>query len=178
MAARGSLCLPHVRRTLAGSTKVLGRDEAAKKPPVYAVVASAVAFMGPKWRWWPSWDPSGDGLLCLWVRLPCLRQHHAGRDISRVRGERRVGGQLLRVRCHHRGEVEHGRPPPLGSHEGHRRGDDCVYRWFLCCFISSKDLLRPCKCLPDMRKTKGSAGGHLDYVLPLQLAGNICSENG
>ena len=50
MAARGSLCLPHVRQTLAGSTKVLGRDEAAKKPPECAVVASAVAFMGPKWR--------------------------------------------------------------------------------------------------------------------------------
>ena len=50
MAARGSLCLPHVRQTLAGSTKVLGRDEAAKKPPESAVVASAVAFMGPKWR--------------------------------------------------------------------------------------------------------------------------------
>ena len=53
MAARGSLCLPHVRQTLAGSTKVLGRDEAAKKPPECAVVASAVAFMGPKWRWPP-----------------------------------------------------------------------------------------------------------------------------
>jgi len=52
MAARGSLCLPHVRQTLAGSTKVLGRDEAAKKPPESAVVASAVAFMGPKW-WRP-----------------------------------------------------------------------------------------------------------------------------
>ena len=50
MAARRSLCLPHVRQTLAGSTKVLGRDEAAKKPPESAVVASAVAFMGPKWR--------------------------------------------------------------------------------------------------------------------------------
>ena len=50
MAARGSLCLPHVRQTLAGSTKVLGRDEAAKKPPESTVVASAVAFMGPKWR--------------------------------------------------------------------------------------------------------------------------------
>ena len=50
MAAHGSLCLPHVRRTLAGSTKVLGRDEAAKKPPESTVVASAVAFMGPKWR--------------------------------------------------------------------------------------------------------------------------------
>ena len=50
MAACGSLCLPHVRQTLAGSTKVLGRDEAAKKPPESAVVASAVAFMGPKWR--------------------------------------------------------------------------------------------------------------------------------
>ena len=49
MAARGSLCLPHVRQTLAGSTKVLGRDEAAKKPPESTVVAS-VAFMGPKWR--------------------------------------------------------------------------------------------------------------------------------
>ena len=50
MAARGSLCLPHVRQTLAVSTKVLGRDEVAKKPPESAVVASAVAFMGPKWR--------------------------------------------------------------------------------------------------------------------------------
>ena len=40
MAARRSLCLPHVRQTLAGSTKVLGRDEAAKKPPEWAVVAS------------------------------------------------------------------------------------------------------------------------------------------
>ena len=50
MAARKSLCLPHVRQTLAGSTKVLGRDEAAKKPPKCAVIASAVAFMGPKWR--------------------------------------------------------------------------------------------------------------------------------
>ena len=50
MAARGSLCLPHVRQTLAGSTKVLGRDEAAKKPPESAVVALVVAFMGPKWR--------------------------------------------------------------------------------------------------------------------------------
>ena len=50
MAARGSLCLPHVRQTLAGSTKVLERDEEAKKPPECAVVASAVAFMGPKWR--------------------------------------------------------------------------------------------------------------------------------
>ena len=45
MAARRSLCLPHVRQTLAGSTKVLGRDEEAKKPPESAVVASAVAFM-------------------------------------------------------------------------------------------------------------------------------------
>ena len=43
MAARGSLCLPHVRQTLAGLTKVLGRDEAAKKPPECAVVATAVA---------------------------------------------------------------------------------------------------------------------------------------
>ena len=50
MAARGSLCLSHVCQTLAGSTKVLGRDEAAKKPPESAVVASEVAFMGPKWR--------------------------------------------------------------------------------------------------------------------------------
>ena len=50
MAASGSLCLPHVRHTLAGSTKVLGRDEATKKPPEFAVVASAVAFMGPKWQ--------------------------------------------------------------------------------------------------------------------------------
>ena len=65
-------------------------------------------------------------LPCLWARLPCLRQRHAGRERSRVRGERRVGGQLLRVRRHHRGEVEHERPLPLGSHEGHCRGDDRV----------------------------------------------------
>ena len=50
MAAHRSLCLPHVRQTLAGSTKVLRRDEAAKKPLECALVASAVAFMGPKWR--------------------------------------------------------------------------------------------------------------------------------
>ena len=50
MSARGYLCLPHVRQTLAGSMKVLGRDEAAKKPPECTVVASAVDFMGPKWR--------------------------------------------------------------------------------------------------------------------------------
>ena len=52
MAARGSLCLPHVRQTLAGSMKVLGRDEAAKQPPESAVGASAEDFMGPKW-----WQP-------------------------------------------------------------------------------------------------------------------------
>ena len=49
-------------------------------------------------------------------------------------------------------------------------------------FFASSSLPRtfvdPAKCLPDMRKTKGSAGGHLDYVLPLQPAGNICSKNG
>ena len=50
MAARGSLCLSHVRQTLAGSTKVLARDEVAKKPPAYAIVTSAVAFIGPKRR--------------------------------------------------------------------------------------------------------------------------------
>ena len=50
MATRGSLYLPHVRQTLAGSTKVLRRDEAAKKPPFSADIPSAVAFMGPKWR--------------------------------------------------------------------------------------------------------------------------------
>ena len=53
-------------------------------------------------------------------------------------------------------------PPPLGTHEGHRRGDDRGFRWFLCCFVSSEDLRRPRKCLTDMRKTKGSAGGHLE----------------
>ena len=37
-------------RHLRGRTKVLGRDEATKKPPESVVVASAVAFMGPKWR--------------------------------------------------------------------------------------------------------------------------------
>ena len=33
-----------------GSMKVLERDEEANKPPECAVVASMVAFMGPKWR--------------------------------------------------------------------------------------------------------------------------------
>ena len=37
-------------RHFAGSTKVLRRDEEAKKPPECAVVALAVAFMGPEWR--------------------------------------------------------------------------------------------------------------------------------
>ena len=74
------------------------------------------------------------------ARLPCLRQRHAGRDRSRVHGERRVGGQLLRARRHHQGEVEHGRPPLLGSHEGHCRGDDCGFSWFLCCIVSFEDL--------------------------------------
>ena len=50
MAAGRSLYLPHVRQTLAGSTKVLETDEAAKKPPESAVIASVVAFTGPKWR--------------------------------------------------------------------------------------------------------------------------------
>ena len=50
MAAHGSLCLPYVGQTLAGSTKVLGRDEEAKKSPESAGVTLAVAFMGPKWR--------------------------------------------------------------------------------------------------------------------------------
>ena len=50
MAAHGSHYLPHVRQTFAGSMKVLERDEAAKKPLEYAVVALAMAFMGPKWR--------------------------------------------------------------------------------------------------------------------------------
>ena len=98
----------------------------------------------------------------LWPRLPCRWPCHASSDISRVRGERRVGGQRLIVRRHHRGEVEHGRPPPLGTNKGHRRGDDRGFRWFLCCFVSSEDLRRPRKCLTDMRKTKGSAGGHLE----------------
>ena len=57
-------------------------------------------------------------LPCLWARLPCLRQRHAGRDKSRMHGERPVGGQLLPVRRHHRGEVEHGRSSPLATHEG------------------------------------------------------------
>ena len=37
-------------RHFAGSMKVLGRDKEAKKPPECAVIASAVAFMGPKWQ--------------------------------------------------------------------------------------------------------------------------------
>ena len=35
-----------------GSTKVLATKGSGKTPAVYAGVASAVAFMGPK-RWWP-----------------------------------------------------------------------------------------------------------------------------
>ena len=37
-------------RHFAGSMKVFGRDEEAKKQHECAVVALAVAFMGPKWR--------------------------------------------------------------------------------------------------------------------------------
>ena len=79
----------------------------------------------------------------LWPRLPCRWPRHASSDRSQVRGERRVGGQRLRVRRHHRGEVEHGRPPPLGSHEGHRRGDAGVHSRCLAGSFCCKDLRRP-----------------------------------
>jgi hypothetical protein len=112
-------------------------------------------------------------LPCLWARLPCLRQRHAGRDRSRVRGERRVGGQLLRVRRHHRGEVEHGRPPPLGSHEGHRRGDDCAFRWFLCFFVSSEDLRRPRKVSAGHEEDKGIRGRPFRLCTPSPAGGKF-----
>ena len=104
-------------------------------------------------------------------RLPFLRQRHAGRDRSRVHGERRVGGQLLRVRRHHRGEVEHGRPPPLGSHEGHRRGDDCAFRWFLCFFVSSEDLRRPRKVSAGHEEDKGIRGRPFRLCTPSPVGG-------
>ena len=50
MAARVPFVFLMSGRHIAGSTKVLRRDEEAKKPPECAVVASAVAFMGPKWQ--------------------------------------------------------------------------------------------------------------------------------
>jgi len=106
----------------AGSTKVLATKGSGKTPAVYAGVASVVAFMGPKRR----------------------RPRHASSDRSRVCGERRVGGQRLRVRRHHRGEVEHGRPPPLGSHEGHRGGDAGVHSRCLAGSFCCEDLRRPC----------------------------------
>ena len=102
-------------------------------------------------------------LPCLWARLPCLRQRHAGRDRSRVRGERRVGGQLLRVRRHHRGEVEHGRPPPLGSHEGHRGGDAGVHSRCLAGSFSCEDLRRPRIYLRGSRQSGDRAAGHEEH---------------
>ena len=51
---------------------------------------------------------------------------------------------------------------PKAQNTDNHRGDECVLRWFLCCFVSFEDLRRPRKCLTDMRKTKGSAGGHLE----------------
>jgi hypothetical protein len=60
-----------------------------------------------------------------------------------VRREQRVGGQRLRVRRHHRGEVEHGRPPPLGSHEGHCRGNAGVHSRCLAGSFCCEDLRRP-----------------------------------
>ena len=116
-------------------------------------------------------------LLCTpasplwWPRLPCLRQRHAGRDRSRVRGERRFGGQLLRVHRHHRGEVEHGRSPPLGSHEGHRRGDDCAFRWFICFFVSSEDLRRPRKVSAGHEEDKGIRGRPFRLCTPSPAGG-------
>ena len=68
MVACGSICLPHVRqhdhRTAGspggicfsakdGSTKVLATKGSGKTPAVYAGIALAVAFMGPKRRWPP-----------------------------------------------------------------------------------------------------------------------------
>lgn len=110
-------------------------------------------------------------LPCLWARLPCLRQRHASRERSRVHGERRVGGQLLRVRRHQRGEVEHGRPPPLGSHEGHCRGYDCAFRWFLCFFVSSKDLPRPRKVSAGHEEDKGIRGRPFRLCTPSPARG-------
>ena len=58
-------------------------------------------------------------------------------EVMRLRGCGRGDGQHVPARRHHRGEVEHGRPPPIVSHEGHRRGDAgeysrCLARFFFC----------------------------------------------
>ena len=56
-------------------------------------------------------------------------------EVMQLRGCRRGDGQHVPARRHHQGEVEHGRPPPIVSHEGHRRGDAdknsrCLARFF------------------------------------------------
>ena len=124
MATHGSLCLPHVRQTLAGLTKVLGRDEAAKKPPESAVVTSAVAFMGPKWRrppvfYFSSMMAADTEKLAPTHRSPCTRllslpawrcRRHGRRGTTRQRrrpyqcARRRAGVEQLATP--HRAELE------------------------------------------------------------------------
>ena len=58
-------------------------------------------------------------------------------EVMQLRGCRRGDGQHVPARHHHRGEVELERPPPIVSHEGHRRGDAgeysrCLARFFFC----------------------------------------------
>ena len=48
-------------------------------------------------------------------------------EVMRLRGCRRGDRQHVAAHRHHRGDVEHGRPPPIVSHEGHRRGDAGEY---------------------------------------------------
>ena len=56
-------------------------------------------------------------------------------EVMRLRGCGRGDGQHVPARRHHRGKVEHGRPPSIVSHEGHRQGDAgensrCLARFF------------------------------------------------
>ena len=61
-------------------------------------------------------------------------------DVDEVMRLRRCGrgdGQHVPARRPHQGKVEHGRPPPIVSHEGHRRGDAdeysrCLAQFFFC----------------------------------------------
>ena len=56
-------------------------------------------------------------------------------EVTRLCRCRRGDGYYIPAHRHHRGEVEHGRPPLIVSHEVHRRGDAgensrCLARFF------------------------------------------------
>ena len=78
-------------------------------------------------------------------------EKEAAADVEEVMRLRRCGrgdGPHILALRHHRGEVEHGRPLPIVSHEGHRRGDAgeynrCLARFFFCQMLEEdKDIMR------------------------------------